>query len=92
MFQEILAISALVAKGYPLSVEEVNRIEEPCRDHCLETVRILSIHEVIDLERLLDALQLDLLGMVHRSFEFDRGDPGVSDVMQKAGFEIDEEE
>jgi hypothetical protein len=81
MFQEILALVAFVAIGYSFSVEKVDRIEEPCRDHCLETIRILPLLEVIDLERLLNAVELDILGMLHRDFELDRCDPGVSNLM-----------
>jgi len=81
MFQEILAVFAFVAIGYPFSVEKVDRIEEPCRDHCIETIRILSLLELIDLERLLDAVKLDFLGILHRDFEFDRRDPGVSNMI-----------
>jgi hypothetical protein len=44
-------------------------------------IRILSLLQVIDLERLLDAVELNLLDMLHRDFEFDRRDPGVSNMV-----------
>ena len=85
MLQDIFPILELVLVGNPLSVEKVGASQQAGRHQLVETIRVLPLFQVINLQRILNLVKLGLVDQTRGGSNVDGFNPGIHKWCIKLG-------